>query len=42
MYRNAHPLFYCLIFNDLLDIEDLAEAGHIEYILNQWLELAND
>ena len=43
MYRNAHPLvFYSHKFNDLLDIEDLAEARHVEHILDQWLEVADN
>lgn len=42
MYRNAHPLFYLSILQDLLDIEDLAEARHVEHILDQWLEVADN
>ena len=42
MYRNAHPLFYLSILQDLLDIEDLAKARHVEHILDQWLEVADN
>ena len=36
--RNRHVLYLCFLFN----IEYLAEAGHVEYALYQWLKVAYD
>ena len=37
-----HFSCYLSILQDLLDIEDLAEARHVEHILDQWLEVADN